>query len=541
MMKLGGEAVRAMLRCRFKESGTNRTFNHRRALSPHGRRLPAVAEEVFEQRGGFAFPDAAIDFGPMMAGWSRQESNTALDRAAVGIGRAIVRASAAGKRNGRRARPPGPKCHVESPVDQPFRCDHTGCLADRQQLAMGGRITVGEGAVVRPCDDLSVAHDHAADRHLAGRAAGPRLLEGFRHEGGLEVGHEFSREPTGCAVSRLGRFCYQAIMTAGKGSNEEEPGERIAKVIARAGLASRREAEAFIAAGRVAVNGAVITSPALNVTSEDSIKVDGEPLPQRERPRLFLSHKPRGLVTTQSDPQGRPTIFAALPKNLPRLMSVGRLDMNTEGLLLLTNDGGLARVLELPATGWLRRYRVRALGRIQQARLAELRQGITIDGIRYGSIEAQLEREQGANLWLVFAMREGKNREVKNVLGHLGLAVNRLIRVSFGPFQLGDLPEGTVTEVRTRHLREQLGERITALAGADFSGPITVSASAQEQVAIRKEEARPPRANARPDPRAAKKSRTRDSERLGQPELARMERRRGRRASSGKLRRGKQR
>jgi 23S rRNA pseudouridine2605 synthase len=270
-------------------------------------------------------------------------------------------------------------------------------------------------------------------------------------------------------------------MTAGKGSSEEERGERIAKVIARAGLASRREAEAFIAAGRVVVNGAVITSPALNVTLADSITVDGEPLPQRERTRLFLYHKPRGLVTTYSDPQGRPTIFADLPRNLPRLMSVGRLDMNTEGLLLLTNDGGLARVLELPATGWLRRYRVRAHGRVQQARLDELRRGITIDGVRYGPIEAELEREQSANLWLVFAMREGKNREVKNVLGHLGLAVNRLIRVSFGPFQLGDLAEGAVTEVRTRHLREQLGERIAALAGADFSGPITGHTPPQEQ------------------------------------------------------------
>jgi 23S rRNA pseudouridine2605 synthase len=270
-------------------------------------------------------------------------------------------------------------------------------------------------------------------------------------------------------------------MATGKGSSGEELGERIAKVIARAGLASRREAETFIAAGRVAVNGAVITSPALNVTSEDSITVDGEPLPQRERTRLFLYHKPRGLVTTRSDPQGRPTIFAGLPKNLPRLISVGRLDMNTEGLLLLTNDGGLARVLELPATGWLRRYRVRAHGRVQQARLDELRRGITLDGVRYGPIEAQLEREQGANLWIVFAMREGKNREVKNVLGHLGLAVNRLIRVSFGPFQLGDLPEGEVDEVRTRHLREQLGERVAALAGTDFSGPISAPASPQEQ------------------------------------------------------------
>ncbi len=234
-------------------------------------------------------------------------------------------------------------------------------------------------------------------------------------------------------------------------------GERIAKVIARAGLASRREAEAWVAAGRVAVNGAVITSPALNVTAGDRVAVDGKALPARERTRLFLYHKPRGLVTSHADPGGRPTIFAALPQGLPRLVSIGRLDLNTEGLILLTNDGGLARVLELPATGWLRRYRVRAHGRVQQDALDRLRGGITIDGIRYGAIEARLDREQGSNVWLTFAIREGKNREVKNVLGHLGLAVSRLIRVSFGPFQLGELAQGAVEEVKTRVLREQLG------------------------------------------------------------------------------------
>src|SRR5258705_1044461 len=204
-------------------------------------------------------------------------------------------------------------------------------------------------------------------------------------------------------------------------NDHPDGGERIAKVIARAGLASRREAEAWIAAGRVAVNGAVITSPALNVTAADRIAVDGEPLPGRERTRLFLYHKPRGLLTTHADPQGRPTIFVALAqKNLPRLISVGRLDLNTEGLLLLTNDGGLARVLELPATGWLRRYRVRAHGRVQQARLDELRRGITLDGVRYGPIEAQLERGQGANVWLRFAMPAGKKPEGKKRLGYPG-------------------------------------------------------------------------------------------------------------------------
>ena len=249
-------------------------------------------------------------------------------------------------------------------------------------------------------------------------------------------------------------------------------GQRIAKVIARSGLASRREAEAFIAAGRVAVNGAPVRSPALDVTAHDRITVDGEPLPRRERTRLFLYHKPRGLMTTHSDPQGRPTIFAALPKNLPRLISIGRLDFNTEGLLLLTNDGALARELELPATGWLRRYRVRAHGFLTQDKLDALRGGVTVSGIHYGAIDARIERVQGSNLWLSFAIREGKNREVRNVLDHLGLTVTRLIRVSFGPFRLGELPEGEVEEVRTRVLREQLGERIVEQSGADFSTPL---------------------------------------------------------------------
>ena len=261
-------------------------------------------------------------------------------------------------------------------------------------------------------------------------------------------------------------------MNSRHGQADGPAGERIAKAIARAGLCSRREAEAWIAAGRVALNGEVIASPARNVTRADRISVDGQPLPSRERTRLFLYHKPRGLLTSHADPGGRPTIFSALPKGLPRLISVGRLDINTEGLLLLTNDGSLARVLELPATGWLRRYRVRAHGRVTPEQLARLTVGITIDGIRYGPIEATLDRAQGSNVWLAFAIREGKNREVKNVLGHLGLKVNRLIRVSFGPFQLGELPVGAIVEVKTRTLRDQLGERLIASAGADFSGPI---------------------------------------------------------------------
>ncbi len=246
-------------------------------------------------------------------------------------------------------------------------------------------------------------------------------------------------------------------------------GDRLAKVIARSGLCSRRDAEAWIVAGRVVVNGKKILTPAFNVTERDAIKVDDAPLAARQGTRVWLYHKPAGLVVTEKDPEGRDTIFEALEVHgLPRVVTVGRLDINTEGLLLLTNDGGLKRVLELPATGWLRRYRVRAHGSVTQAALDGLKNGIEIDGIRYGAIEASLEREQGANVWLTMALREGKNREVKNVLGALGLEVNRLIRVSFGPFQLGDIPVGGVETVKASMLREQLGKRLAEEADVDF-------------------------------------------------------------------------
>jgi 23S rRNA pseudouridine2605 synthase len=256
----------------------------------------------------------------------------------------------------------------------------------------------------------------------------------------------------------------------------EGAGERVAKRIARAGVCSRRDAERWIAEGRVAVNGRVLLSPALDVTDEDKVVVDGKPLPARERTRLWLYHKPKGLVTTARDPQGRPTVFAALPPELPRVVTIGRLDINTEGLLLLTNDGGLARILELPATGWLRRYRVRVHGAVTPADLAKLGAGTTVDGVHYGPVEAALERVQGTNAWLVLGLREGKNREVKEVLGGLGLTVNRLIRISFGPFQLGDLEPGAVREIPRRILRDQIGAKLAADAGLDFDAPVRTPA-----------------------------------------------------------------
>lgn len=235
---------------------------------------------------------------------------------------------------------------------------------------------------------------------------------------------------------------------------------RIAKALARAGLCSRREAERWIADGRVRINGQMIVTPARDVGPSDKIEVDGNPLPAAEPVRLWRYHKPKGCVTTHKDPEGRPTVFEALPKSMPRVISIGRLDFNTEGLLLLTNDGALARHLELPSTGWLRRYRVRANGKVTQEQLDRLKDGAEIEGVRYGPIEATLDKEQGANVWLSIGLREGKNREVRKILLTLGLAVNRLIRVSFGPFQLLDLKPGEVESVRRRVLIDQLGQRV---------------------------------------------------------------------------------
>ncbi len=233
-------------------------------------------------------------------------------------------------------------------------------------------------------------------------------------------------------------------------------GERIAKWLARAGVASRRDAETMIAAGRVRLNNAPVTHPATFVGAGDIVLVDGNAVAAPMRTRLFRYHKPAGLVTTHKDPEGRPTVFEKLPAVLGRVISIGRLDLSSEGLLLLTNDGALARRLELPSTGWVRRYRVRVHGTVEPAALAALARGITVDGVRYGPIEAGLDSRKGENAWLTVALREGRNREVRRVMTHLGLKVSRLIRISYGPFQLGTLPRGAVDEVPAKVLREQL-------------------------------------------------------------------------------------
>jgi 23S rRNA pseudouridine2605 synthase len=236
-----------------------------------------------------------------------------------------------------------------------------------------------------------------------------------------------------------------------------DKGERIAKVMARAGLCSRREAEAWILEGRVKIDGKVLPSPAFCVTPEMRIVVDGKPLPQAEPARLWRYYKPRGLVSTHKDEMGRPTIFEALPKDLPRVISIGRLDLNSEGLLLLTNDGELARHLELPSTGWIRRYRVRIHGQIDPNQLEKLKGGITVEGMHYGPITAILDRQQGDNAWLTVSLQEGKNREIRRVFEFLGWPVSRLIRTSYGPFQLDPLTPGEVKAILPKVLKEQVG------------------------------------------------------------------------------------
>ncbi len=242
-------------------------------------------------------------------------------------------------------------------------------------------------------------------------------------------------------------------------------GERIAKVLARAGIASRREAEKLIEQGIVTVNGVTLTTPAFKVTPDMDIRVDGTRVSKPDAPRLWRYHKPDGLMTTHKDPQGRRTVFEALEGRLPRVISVGRLDLTTEGLLLLTNSGDLSRRLELPSTGWTRRYRVRAYGKVNQSQLDRLKKGVEIDGIQYGPVRATLDQYQGGNVWITLSINEGKNREVRNLMRHLDLHVNRLIRTAYGPFQLGGIPKGDFDEIPGKQMREQLGKKICTEIG----------------------------------------------------------------------------
>ncbi|MBV9511481.1 MAG: rRNA pseudouridine synthase [Caulobacteraceae bacterium] len=287
----------------------------------------------------------------------------------------------------------------------------------------------------------------------------------------------------------------QAERAGSVAEGEPQAGERVAKALARAGVASRREVERLIASGRVSLNGKVLDTPAVKVQPGDVLAVDGRPVAEPEAVRVWRYHKPAGLVTTHSDPQGRPTVFAHLPPGLPRVISVGRLDLNSEGLLLLTNDGGLARALELPANRLVRRYRARARGRVGQAELDRLKEGLTVDGIRYGPIEARLEETSGGgvNRWISVTLAEGKNREVRKVLEAIGLTVNRLIRLTYGPFDLGDLAAGEAQEVGPRVIRERLGR---LLDGRSLPGGDAAPAKSR---AARPRAARPVAGEASPD------------------------------------------
>jgi len=312
----------------------------------------------------------------------------------------------------------------------------------------------GTGSNQRPGDKRAGKQEGTPANKQAGRPAGKPVPKQYgkpaRKPGGKPLAKPGGKPP------KPGRR-PEAKPAAGP----DEP-LRIAKAMARAGLCSRREAERWIEQGRVNVNGRLLTTPAFEVSGKDKVLVDGKPLPSAEPPQMWRYYKPRGLVTTHADPQGRPTVFESLPEGLPRVISVGRLDFNSEGLLLLTNDGTLARHLELPATGWLRRYRVRVHGRVSQADLDKLKDGIEIEGVRYGPIEASLDSVQGANAWITMGLREGKNREVRRILAHLGVDVNRLIRISYGPFQLLDLKPGEAEPVKRHVLSDQLGARLAA-------------------------------------------------------------------------------
>jgi 23S rRNA pseudouridine2605 synthase len=415
------------------------------AVSPP---VAARLKKPTQQGGGGALGDAAVDLRAVVSGRLGEYAGPVLDAATFRVERREIEPPDLREADRGGAHRAWLQAHVEVAAVEPLAAEPRRAGTQYQHLGMRGRVTVALDPIASGSDDRAGGIDERrADRYFAGGAGSFGLGQRARHRP-IAVRNPLAHLVSAHHTPRT----FMALPTT-------EPPQRIAKLIARAGLCSRRDAERWIAEGRVAVNGMVLTSAALSVGADSDIRVDGKPLPEPERARLWRYHKPSGLVTTHRDERGRGTVFAALPAELPRLVSVGRLDLNSEGLLLLTNDGALARRLELPASGWVRRYRVRVHGAAEPERLATLARGITIDGVAYGPIRAALDRQQGANAWLTLSLHEGKNREVRRVLDHLGFPVTRLIRVAYGPFQLGHLPRGAIEEVPQKVLREQLGSR----------------------------------------------------------------------------------
>jgi 23S rRNA pseudouridine2605 synthase len=385
-----------------------------------------------------------------MAGRLLEEPRAMDHRAALGIAGPEDQTADSGVTDRAGAHGAGLEGNQQRKACQAIVADTPGRSAQGQDLGVRGRIVQGNRRVAGASDDRTRRRvdDDRPDRRLSARRGGLRLSQGDAHVGKIMVGHPPHRKAPGPPGQ----------------APDDAPGGRVAKALARAGVASRRDVERLIAAGKVALNGQVLTTPAVKVSPGDILTVDGAVVDAAEATRVFRYHKPAGLVATNKDPQGRKTVFEALPPGLPRLISVGRLDLASEGLLMLTNDGELARALELPATGLARRYRARALGRIDQARLDTLKSGITVEGVRYGAIEASLDKARegaaGANVWITVTLTEGKNREVRRVLEAIGLKVNRLIRLAYGPFALGTLEPGVVEEVGPRVIREQLAHLI---------------------------------------------------------------------------------
>jgi 23S rRNA pseudouridine2605 synthase len=379
-----------------------------------------------------------------MTGSLREKPRAVLDRPAFRIGGGVDKPSNTGQADGARAHGTRLKRHIERCPDKPLIAETACAFPDSEHLRMGRRIARFDDPIAGPREQFAVrGNEHSANRHFAAFPCSFGFGQGKAQILQVLLFH--------------GPLGYPKAMTKTDEPTESERGERIAKVIARAGVCSRRDAEKMIAEGRVALNGERIVSPALNVPADALITVDGKPIPTAAPAKLWRYHKPAGLVTSHRDPQGRPTVFEKLPRSMPRAISVGRLDINSEGLLLLTNDGALARQLELPSQGWVRRYRVRLFGKVTQADLDKLAKGVTIEGVRYEPVTAELERSKTSNAWATVSLKEGKNREVKRLMEFLGFKVSRLIRVSFGPFHLGHLPEGAVDEIAGKVWREQLG------------------------------------------------------------------------------------